>query len=178
MMKNFSIIVAFDAVRGIGRGGVMPWHLSADLKHFRDITTDALPGMLNAVIMGRKTWESIPSKFRPLPGRRNIVITAQADYLLPPDVLRAGSFLEALAFAGDASFVDAGKVFVVGGGRVFAEAIKHAACQRLYMTYINHVFDCDVFFPDIPSSFVEVARSENLKEGGLSFYFVCCDRSM
>jgi dihydrofolate reductase len=153
-MKNFSIIVAFDEHRGIGKGGVMPWHLPADLKHFRDITSPAASGEQNAVIMGRKTWESIPGQFRPLPGRVNAVITRQPGYALPEGVLRASSLTEALESLGGPRRSDIGKIFVIGGAQVFAEAIVHPACQSLYLTHISGSFDCDVFFPDIPAYFI------------------------
>lgn len=155
----------------------MPWHLPADLRHFRDVTMDAVPGKTNAVIMGRKTWESIPEKFRPLPGRTNIVITSHAHYILPPGVNRAGSFQEALDICCDASRGDLGRVFVIGGARVFTEAVHHAACQSLYLTHIDGVFDCDVFFPHIPSCFLELSRSERSNDNGVSLYFSYCAKS-
>ncbi len=175
-MKNFSIIVAFDEHRGIGRAGVMPWHLPADLKHFRDITTPAASGERNVVIMGRKTWESIPDKFRPLPDRVNVVITRQVDYVLPAGVVRSSSLQEALQVFGDPGRCDLGKIFIIGGARVFAEAIVHPACQSLYLTHIRGGFDCDVFFPEVPAFFVEAERSGKFEENGKIFSFSLCVR--
>lgn len=176
-MKDFSIIVAFDRKQGVGRDGVMPWHLPADLRHFRDVTMDAVPGKTNAVIMGRKTWESIPEKFRPLPGRINIVITGQAHYILPSSATRACSFQEALDFCCHPSRDDIGRVFVIGGARVFTEAVHHPACRGLYLTHIDGVFDCDVFFPYIPPCFLELSRSETCNDNGISLYFSFCAKS-
>ncbi|MDE2222506.1 MAG: dihydrofolate reductase, partial [Candidatus Omnitrophica bacterium] len=73
-MKNFSIVVAFDSTYGIGKDGRLPWRLAADLKRFKEITMEDGAARPNAVIMGRKTWESIPDRFRPLPGRVNVIL--------------------------------------------------------------------------------------------------------
>ena len=79
MMKPFSIVVAIDSQHGIGKNNDLPWHLPADLKHFKFITTNSAVGKRNVVVMGRKTWDSIPEKFRPLPNRTNVVLSKSAD---------------------------------------------------------------------------------------------------
>lgn len=171
MTKNFSIIVACDEAMGIGRKGGLPWHLPADLKHFKEITAGGAGCLPNVVIMGRKTWESIPEKFRPLPERLNVVITSQADYILPDDVIKASSLdgaLEHLCSKGD-SFI--GDVFVIGGARVFEEALHHPCCQKIYLTHIHGHFDCDVFFPMIPAKFVETTTSRKFQENEKIFSF-------
>ena len=82
-MIKFSLVVAMDEERGIGKQGTLAWRLPADLKHFKEITTEVKDmKKQNAVIMGRKTWESLPEKFRPLPQRLNIVVTTQPNYVL------------------------------------------------------------------------------------------------
>ena len=87
-MKPFSIIVAFDSKYGIGKNGELAWHLPSDLKHFKEITTAVSnPVKKNAVIMGRKTWDSLPQKFRPLGGRVNMILTKEKNINLPPEVL-------------------------------------------------------------------------------------------
>ncbi|MFH0753065.1 MAG: dihydrofolate reductase [Candidatus Omnitrophota bacterium] len=167
-MNGFSIIVAFDEERGIGKGGILPWHLPADLAHFKKITTVSRGVGRNVVIMGRKTWESIPDRFRPLPGRLNVVITGRPDYQLPADVKRAASLENALAeYCGK----DQGEVFVIGGARVFYEAIAHPLCNKLYLTLIDGRFQADVFFPQIPACFSEVSRSEKYAENEKTFSF-------
>lgn len=147
-MTNFDIVVAADENRGIARDGDLPWRLPADLKHFKRTTTDTTdPQKRNAVVMGRKTWESVPEKYRPLPGRLNVVLSRRDDYELPEGVWLAGSIDDALARLGAAADIES--VFVVGGGAVYTEAIAMAACRHVIITRIAASFDCDTFFPEL-----------------------------
>ena len=83
-MVNFSIVVAMDEQQGIGKGGKLPWHIPGDLKYFKNLTTKTkLPDKKNVVIMGRKTWESLPQNFRPLSKRINVVLTRNKIFYLP-----------------------------------------------------------------------------------------------
>ena len=170
-MKKFSIIVAFDEARGIGKAGLLPWHLPADLKHFKEITTAPQGAASNVVIMGRKTWESIPDKFRPLPGRLNVVITSQPGYVLPQGVSRASSLDHALEMVCAHEDKKFGEIFVIGGAQVFLEAIHHSLCQRIYLTRIQGRYDCDVFFPEIPKKFSETESSRKFEENKKIFSF-------
>ncbi|WP_256461030.1 dihydrofolate reductase [Agromyces larvae] len=111
----------------IGAGGTMPWHLPEDLAHFR-ATTDGCP-----VVMGRRTWESLPPRFRPLPGRRNVVVTRQADWSAE-GAERAGSVDEALALAATGRPDDAW-TWVIGGADVYRQTIDRA--DRLEVTEID-----------------------------------------
>jgi dihydrofolate reductase len=129
-----SIIVAFDQNRLIGKDNKLPWHLPADLKHFRSLT------MGHHMIMGRKTYESIG---RPLPGRTTVVITRQKDFSAPGCMI-AGSLDEALPLIKNDN-----EVFVIGGAQIFDIAMKK--CQKLYTTLIHHRFEGDTFFPVIDS---------------------------
>src|SRR3989338_11120601 len=96
-MAPFNIIVAVDAKNGIGKKGGLPWSLPADLKHFKKITFNTTDeSKMNAVVMGRKTWDSIPAKFRPLPGRLNVVLTRDPQLPFPAPVLRATGLPQAL----------------------------------------------------------------------------------
>jgi len=156
---NFSIIVAIDEKGGIGKNNTLPWHLPADLKHFKELTTGG------TVIMGRNTWESIPEKFRPLPNRLNIVLTGNLNYVVPEGVKLASSLDGALA-------VSEGKTFVIGGAKVFEEAIRHENCTELFVTKIESTFDCDTFFPFIPLDFQVAEESISIVENGLKFKFV------
>ena len=79
-MRKFSIIVAADAKNGIGNKGKLPWQIPNEMKYFKEVTTKAKTGFFNAVIMGRKTYESIPTKFRPLKDRLNVVLTTNKNY--------------------------------------------------------------------------------------------------
>ena len=123
-MRPFSIIVAFDAQYGIGKNGLLPWNLPLDLKHFKEIsTTVADPSKKNAVIMGRKTWESLPERFRPLPGRVNMVLSRDKKLELPLGVLCSQSLDDALA---QLFSVDIENVFVIGGAQIYVQAIEQA----------------------------------------------------
>lgn len=174
-MKFFSIIAAVDANRGIGIGNKLPWSLKGDLDHFREITVGQFDAdRVNAVIMGRMTWNSLPAKFQPLPKRLNIVLTRDpAGFTLVPNVLVAKNLDEALQLAGQ---YGSGDAFVIGGASVYAQAIQHRACAKLYLTEIQQVFPCDAFFPEIPPVFREISRSEVHEEAGLKYQFVTYER--
>lgn len=170
-MIPYSVIVAVDKKLGIGKNGVLPWHLPADLKYFKQITTSATaPGKINAVIMGRKTWESIPVRFRPLTGRLNIVISSQAHLKLPQEVVLADSFEGALRFLSKESG-RVGEVFVIGGAQVFERAVLDPLCQKIYLTRIDKEFSCDRFFPDVFSSFKEASCSAPIFESQTAVRF-------
>lgn len=170
-MKPFAIVVAMDEARGIGKAGGLAWHLPADLKHFKEITAASTdPSRRNAVLMGRKTWESLPERFRPLPGRLNVVLSRQQGFLLPNGVPGFSGLEEALSHVGKEQGV--GEVFVIGGAQLYAEAIDHPACTRIFATDVKGAFDCDAFFPAIPSRFKSVETGPWLSEGSVSYRFV------
>ena len=140
-----SLIAAVAQNRALGKDGQLLWHLPEDMRYFRE-TTRGKP-----VIMGRKTWESLPDVFRPLPGRRNIVISRNPAYDAPGATL-AGSLEEAVRLAQD----DA-EVFVIGGAEIYRQALPLA--QRLYLTEVARDFDADAFFPELnPAVWQEVER--------------------
>lgn len=171
--KTFDVVVAADAKLGIGKGGTLPWKLPGDMAYFKRVTsTTSDPAKRNAVVMGRKTWDSIPAKFRPLPNRLNIVISRQSPEALglPDSVLHAGDLSEALSKA-DADSIET--VFVIGGGEIFAAAMRHAACRLLYLTDIQADFDCDTFLPDFQQDFVPAPGTEKVREtdNGIEYEF-------
>lgn len=167
---QFSIIVAVDEKMGIGIKNQLPWHLSADLKHFASVTQDAPVGKQNAVIMGRRTWESLPEKYRPLPGRVNVVLSREFVFTerKPGDgVYVWADFNVALNFV--YSFVN--KVFVIGGATIFSRVIDSPYLSAIYITRVQGDFKCDVFFPAIPKGFKKVEESALHEEKGTKFRF-------
>ncbi len=176
MKRALEIVVAADELGGIGKSGELPWNLPRDLAFFKRTTTDASrTGLRNAVVMGRKTWETIPPRFRPLAGRLNVVITRNPSYSVPDGVLCAASLADAeqkLQAHGDVE-----RVFVIGGGEIFSIALREAACTRVYLTRIERRFDCDAFFPGLGDDWALVAASERLEENGIGFVFQTWERS-
>lgn len=153
---SFDVVVAMDRAGGIARNGDMPWHLPEDLKYFAKLTTGEGD---DVVIMGRKTWETIPDRYRPLPRRRNLVITRQDDYQAEgADVF--GSLEQAL----EAAALGAGKIHVIGGAQIYALALAHPSCQEAFITEIDHDFGCDVFFPALNGFDAAEVLSEGQKE--------------
>ena len=136
-----SIIAAMAENRVIGRGNEMPWEIPSELKRFKEIT------MGHPVIMGRKTFESIG---RPLPGRKNVIITRQQDYSAAESIIVPD--LQAALAACEGS----DEVFICGGDTVYRDAMTIA--DRIYLTIIDEEFDGDSFFPEIPDDFMEVRR--------------------
>ena len=126
----------------IGKDGGMPWHAPADMAHFKRVTTG------HPVIMGRRTWESFPAKYRPLPDRTNIVITRRQGWAGTPEALGAvvvHSLEDALV---EAQFSPgANEVWILGGGKVFAEAVEHANVAAV--TVIDSATDGDTFAPEL-----------------------------
>ena len=142
-MSRISFVVAVSRNGVIGRNGGLPWHISTDLKRFKAIT------MGKPLIMGRKTWESLPKK--PLPGRPNIVITRQKNYRAE-GAIAVADVPSALAAAGVA-----GEICVIGGGEIFEMFLPQA--DRIYLTEVDLEVDGDTFFPLIdPTQWMETAR--------------------
>ena len=158
---KIAIVVAYDKNRGIGTGGDLPWgrSLPADLAHFKELTTGG------AVVMGRKTYESIGG--RPLPNRKNIVLSTGE----VAGAIGAKNFAQALQFASEEPNQD---IFVIGGERVFAEALPEV--DTIYATEVDYSFsDADVFFPQINvNQWEEVSRTSQKanEQNKYSFDFV------
>lgn len=154
------LIAAVARDGGIGRGNELLVRLPEDLKRFKQLTLG------HPVIMGRRTWESLPPAFRPLPGRLNIVVTRQTGYQADGAAV-AHSLSQALAACGEVS-----DVFVIGGGQLYAEALPLA--DQLDLTEIDATFNADAWFPDWDRrAWAEVAR-ETLPnaEHGWNFHWV------
>jgi len=151
-----SLIVAYSTNRTIGRDNTLPWRLPGDLAHFKR-TTMGCP-----VIMGRKTWESLG---RPLPGRRNIVITRQTGYQATGAEI-ATSLAQALEMTRDLT-----EVFVIGGAQIYAESLSVAS--RIVATEVHAQIPGDAFFPELDSNtWQETSRSQQPAENGLSYDLV------
>jgi dihydrofolate reductase len=158
------VLVAAVARDGaIGKGNDLLFRIPEDLRRLRRETLG------HPVIMGRKTWDSLPVRFRPLPGRRNIVVTRNAQWQAD-GAERAGSLDEALALAGDVP-----KVCVIGGGELYALALPRA--DELLMTEVDaDVAGADTFFPEYRSRFVETERERHVTDDGLRYDFVTYQR--
>ena len=163
-MALISFVVAMDRNRLIGRNNALPWHLPPDLKRFKALT------MGRPVIMGRKTHESIG---RPLPGRRNIVISRHANYKAAAGCEVAGSLEQALAMTADAE-----EAMIIGGTAIFESAMPLA--QRLHLTLIDAEFEGDAWFPEYDPAEWKVTAEEQhrYKDGDKEFEyrFVQLDR--
>jgi len=158
-----SLIAAVAANRVIGKDNQLLWHLPEDMRHFRE-TTRGKP-----VIMGRRTWESLPDSFRPLPGRHNIVVSRNPAYQASGASLCA-SLEDALLKAGDAA-----EVFVIGGAELYRQAMPLA--RRLYLTEIEESFAGDVLFPEVPpQEWEEISRQAQRGSTGLVFSFAVYQR--
>jgi dihydrofolate reductase len=154
------LVWAQDERGVIGREGALPWHLPEDLAHFRALTRGA------AVVMGRATWESLPERFRPLPGRRNLVLSRQPGYLAPGAEVR-GSLTAALADV-------EGPVWVIGGAQVYAQAQPLA--DRLVVTEVAVRVEGDALAPPLDDRWRRVAADPaegfHRSASGLEYRFV------
>lgn len=165
---KFSIVVAADEANGIGIEGRLPWHLPGDMAFFKRTTSEAPAGTKNAVIMGRKTYESIPKKFRPLKDRFNIVLSRSPNYAGEAGTILAGSLDEALR---SAEALRAQRVFVIGGGAVYAEALRHVGCVAVLLTRVHARFACDTFLPPLDPTFQLSHSSGPERDGDVSYTF-------
>ena len=147
----------------IGLNNALPWHLPEDLAHFK-LTTMGQP-----VVMGRKTWDSLPAKFRPLPGRTNIVVTRQPNWHAQ-GALVAHSIEEAMQHCPH----DA-QVWVIGGAEVYTQALPLAS--RAVITEIDAEFEGDAYAPSFNANWQETQRSTHIAANGLTYSFVTLTHS-
>lgn len=164
----FEVVVAADLGDGIGAAGAIPWKLPADLAHLKKLTTDtAVPGTRNAVVMGRVTWDTIPDRWRPLPGRLNVVVSRQRHLAMPEGVVLAPSLEHALVTAREAADVE--RIFVLGGGDIYRQCFGLGGCRRIYLTRVLGRFECDTFLAPIPSRFRRESLLADGADGGLGY---------
>lgn len=149
-MKQLSIIVAIAKNYAIGKDNKLLWHISDDLKRFKQLTTG------NVIIMGKKTYESLPVK--PLPNRTSIVITDIADETFE-NCITAYSIEDAIAKASAEK-----ENFIIGGGSIYKQFMQHVS--KLYLTTVDLSFNADTFFPEIDFSEWKTLEEETLESGG------------
>ncbi len=155
-MSEIILVVAAAENDVIGKNGAIPWHLPEDLRRFKALT------MGHAIVMGRATWDSLPRK--PLPGRRNIVLTRSPGWAADGAVA-AASLPQALAEAKD------GAIFVIGGAQIYRAALD--AATRIELTRIHRAFDGDAHFPALDKTrWRETAREDHAAPDGLRYSFV------
>lgn len=162
MSKPFSLVAAITAYgRGMGNKGGLPWpRIPGDMAFFQKVTSTAQEGNQNAVIMGRKTWDSISQKFRPLRGRVNVVLTSQAEVraiLKKQGVYAVGSLDEAFALFSDPLRIpNVEQLFIIGGAEVYKAALQSPLCSKVFLTQIFMEFEHDTKFPSIDESVFEL----------------------
>ncbi|XP_031556745.1 dihydrofolate reductase-like isoform X2 [Actinia tenebrosa] len=154
-----------------------------EMKYFSRITSDVEDkNKENAVIMGRKTWESIPEKYRPLPDRLNIVLSRTIK-AAPEKAEKVFSSLDdAFTALSKEPYINTiEKVFVIGGPTVYKDAIAHECCKKIYLTHIDHDYDCDIFFPEFDTNVYKLGSEEGVpaevqKENGVTYKFCVYER--
>lgn len=153
---SFGLVWAQSTSGIIGRDGGIPWHVPEDMAHFKTLTTGC------AVLMGRRTWESLPPRFRPLPGRRNIVLTRQADYLAEgADVV--GGLDDALT---------GGETWIIGGAEIYRLALPTATrCEVTEIEIGLERRECDAIAPTLDSSWVGSVEDWSISSSGLRYRF-------
>jgi len=158
-----SIIAAIGKNRELGKDNRLLWHIKEDLQRFKNLTYG------HPIIMGRKTWDSLP--FKPLPKRVNIVITRNPDFSFARSHLAklAGSLEEALRQA--QGKLGSEEVFIIGGGQIYEQAIKQGLVDKLYLTVVDANFDADTFFPDY-SQFKKVISQDKRESDGYKYTFL------
>jgi dihydrofolate reductase len=158
-----SIIVAVSEDWGIGKDNELLWHISEDLKRFKRLTSG------NTVIMGKKTWQSLPK--RPLPGRKNIVLTDDPNETIEGSVT-VYSIEDALSKCGKGE-----EIFVIGGGSVYRQFMPIA--DRLYITHVHKKAPADIYFPEVELNIWKVVEKEEFKASendGISYAYIIYER--
>lgn len=156
-----SLLVARSSNGVIGRDGDLPWRLPSDLKRFRELTTG------HSVLMGRRTFESLPAAFRPLPNRRNLILSSDGDY--------PAEGAEVFTSLSTALQSCTGECFVIGGGITYEEALPFAG--RIYATEVEGEVDGDTYFPALPAEeWGVLERGDPIVENGHTFAFCVYER--
>ncbi|WKX91758.1 hypothetical protein Q1695_010078 [Nippostrongylus brasiliensis] len=174
--RGMGLIVAVDSSFGIGKDGKLPWMLRKDMKFFVDNTSRTSdPKKVNAVVMGRKCWESIPEKFRPLKGRLNVVISRTLPKHRDENLIISDNFDEVVKELASGSLSEnVEKIWNIGGAEIYKMALEKGCVDQLIVTKIQKDFDCDVFLKGVDwDHFQEDVseRSDLMTENDLVFSF-------
>ena len=149
-----SLIVAVSENGVIGKDNDLIWHLPKDMKFFKDTTLG------HHVIMGRRNFESIPHKYRPLPNRKNIIITRNKNYTAKNCIIK-NNLKDALKEARNSNEDEA---FIIGGGEIYKLALQENLVDRIYLTRIHYEFEGDTFFPALSSKWKEINKKDFFKD--------------
>ena len=164
-----NIIVAACKNRGIGYKNKLPWKLSKEMKYFKELT---IGEKNNAVIMGRNTWLSIPPKNIPLPKRENIVLTSRVDNMFFKNQNKGVNFAPSLesiyTMYGMYSFDN---MWIIGGERLYNDTLNKGLVDSIFYTEIDADYECDTFFPEIPSNFLNIYESDPIYDSGETIRF-------
>ncbi len=161
MKHKIYLIAAADQKNGIGIKGKLPWDIKGDMAFCKKktIKTDN-SNKLNMVVMGRTTWESIPEEHRPLPARKNVVLTRKKDYKAE------GAFVvKSIEKAIEEADERVETIFVIGGAKVYEQFMKRRDLTGVYLTRIQKQYKCDAFFPKIPPSMKPNMIKERVEDG-------------
>ncbi len=166
---KFSIILAVDDKNWFWKDWYLPWKIKKDMQYFKEKTVQTEnPNKINAVIMGRKTWDSIPEKYRPLPWRLNFVLTRNPDYSDEWCVVFS-SFEKCMETIQLNPSVES--VFIMGWATLYNDALHNPDLEKIYITKVEWNYNCDVFFDWVPESFVLEWESEQQAENEIQFTF-------
>ena len=155
---QINMIFARAANGVIGNNNQLPWHLPEDMAHFKQLTQGC------PVIMGRKTWDSLPVRFRPLPGRANVVITRQPGWLAP-GAQTVSNISQAIALCHASP-----EVWIIGGAQIYA--LAEPLAQRVEVTEIAQDFEGDAYAPTLGPQWIEASRERHTSSNGLNFSFI------
>ena len=176
-MKEFSLIVAVDNENGIWKDNMLQWNIPEDMRFFKDSTTKTKnPEKINAVIMGRKTWESLPEKFRPLPNRLNIVLSSKfADESdLWDGALWFSDFKSAHRYVSQKENIE--NIFIIWWAQLYNCVVNMPCLKKAFITRVYEKYHCDVFFDGLPLIFDEVQRSWVKEHNGIEYEMFVYER--
>ena len=160
-----------DEKNGIGRDGELAWQLPSDMAYFKEKTSTTIdPKKKNAVLMGRKTYESIPKKFRPLPKRLNIILTKNTSIQFPDCLIQQS--IESAITTIQNRLPEIETLFIIGGGQIYKETLTKKICSKLWITHLFSDFNCTTTFPKIPKIYSIKNESKTESENNIKFKFV------